>query len=119
MAVTEAPAMVAPAGRRRQSAEYWRGQVEAWRGSGLSQSEYCRRGGVHWYGFRYWKSKVDFERAGEQGTERKLVAVRVPLPGGSGGGQIRIQVAGRYVVEVAAGFDGSSLRAVIELLERR
>jgi hypothetical protein len=119
VADTEAPAMVGPAGRRRQSEEYWRGQVEAWRVSGLTQSEYCRRGGVHWYGFRYWKSKVDLERAGESGAGTKLVAVKVPLLGGSGGGQIRIQVAGRYVVEVSPGFDGSSLRAVIELLERR
>jgi hypothetical protein len=119
MAETESPVMVATAGRRRQSPEYWRGQVEAWRASGLSQSEYCRRGGVHWYGFRYWKSKTDFERAGEAGGGTKLVEVKVPVRQPAGGGPVRIQVAGRYLLEVSPGFDGSTLRSVIELLERR
>ncbi len=119
MAEAEVQGMVEPAGRRRQSEQYWRGQVEAWRGSGLTQSEYCRRGGVHWYGFRYWKSKVDFELCGGPAAGGKLVAVKVRAEGRAASGEIRIRVAGRYVVEVSAGFDGSLLGQVMDLLERR
>jgi hypothetical protein len=74
---------------------------------------------VHWYGFRYWKTKMDFERAGEAGGGTKLVAVKVPVGQAAGGAPIRIQVAGRYLIEVSPGFDSSTLRSVIELLERR
>jgi hypothetical protein len=119
MAEVQAPAMVTgPGGRRRQSEEYWRGQVEAWRGTGLTQSEYCRRGGVNWYGFRYWKAKVDCELAGVEGAESKFVAVKAPKVRASGG-EIRIEVGGRYVVEVTAGFDRGAVEEVLALLERR
>jgi hypothetical protein len=118
MAETQAVGLLtAPAGRRRWGEQYWREQVEAWRSSGLSQSEYCRRGGVHWYGFRYWKAKIDFER--NAGTESsKLVALNPPKVA-SRGGEVRIRVGAHYVVEVSAGFDGETFGQVIELLERR
>jgi hypothetical protein len=119
MAEVQAPGMVTgPSGRRAHGEQYWREQVEAWRVSGLTQSEYCRRGGVNWYGFRYWKGKVDFEVGSPTPKETKLVAVKVPRAGG-GRGEIRIRVGGRYVVEVAEGFEGSTLRQVLDLLERR
>ena len=110
--------LTVPAGRGRQSEQYWRGQVEAWRASGLKQNEFCRRGQVSWHGFRYWKVKLDAEGEGGVAEGAKLVAIRVPR-GGVGGGEIRIRVGGRYVVEVSPGFDGGMLRQVLELLERR
>lgn len=118
MADTQAPGIVmGPGGRRRWGEQYWREQVEAWRSSGLSQSEYCRRGGVNWYGFRYWKAKVDFERKGGTGSP-KLVPLSQPTIVGRSG-EVRIRVGAHYVVEVSAGFDGETLGQVIELLERR
>jgi hypothetical protein len=107
----------APARRGRQTEQYWRSQVKAWRASGLKQNEFCRRGEVSWYGFRYWKVKLDAEEGGVA-KGGKLVAIRVASVD-SGGGEIRIRVGGRYIVEVPPGFDGSTLREVIELLERR
>ena len=53
MAEAQAPGMVmSPAGRGRWSEQYWREQVETWRTSELTQTEFCRRGGLSWYGFR-------------------------------------------------------------------
>ena len=110
----EGPAMVAPAGRRRHDEQYWRSQVEAWRSSGLTQSEYCRRGGVHWYGFRYWKSKLDLEAAGEpRAAGANLVAVKVPARVGSDAAEIGIRVGGGHLIEVRPGFDTETLRRVL------
>jgi hypothetical protein len=116
----DAPSMAAPGGRRRHSEQYWRSQVEAWRSSGLTQSEYCRRGAVHWYGFRYWKSKLDVEAARElRGDETKLVAVKVASAGGCGGAEVRIRLNGGRLVEVSPGFDIETLRRVVAVLEGR
>jgi hypothetical protein len=93
--------------------------VAAWRSTGLTQSEYCRREGVNWYGFRYWKAKTDAEMGLGAGGG-KLVRVRGPAPSEvTGGVGIRVRVGGKYVVEVEAGFEPAVLREVIELLERR
>ncbi len=40
--------------RKRQGVDYWRGQVEAWRQSGLSQIAYCARHDVNIKSFRHW-----------------------------------------------------------------
>jgi hypothetical protein len=116
----DAPAMVAPTGRRQHDEQYWRSQVEAWRSSGLTQSEYCRRGGVHWYGFRYWKSKLDAEAAGEpEDAGRILVAVKVPARAGSDAAEIRIRVGGGPLIEVRPRFDIETLRKVLAVLGGR
>lgn len=116
----DAPAMVAPTGRRQHDEQYWRSQVEAWRSSGLTQSEYCRRGGVHWYGFRYWKSKLDAEVAGQpEGAGTNLVAVKLPGRAGSDAAEIRIRVGGGYLIEVRPGFDIETLRKVLAVLGGR
>lgn len=77
--------------------------------------------GVHWYGFRYWKNKLDLEAAGGvRSGETKLVAVKVSTArAGCGGAEIRIRVGGGRLVEVSRGFDTETLRRVLSVLEGR
>lgn len=46
------------AARRRAREEGWRKHLRAWRGSGLSQTEYCRRHGVTAADFSWWKCEL-------------------------------------------------------------
>ena len=53
-------------------ARHWRGLVDAWETSGLSQAEFCRRRGVKAVTFGWWK--------------RRLKGARTPAETRGGGG---------------------------------
>ncbi len=72
-------------------AQYWQGQVEAWRVSGQSQLAYCKNNGLSYPRFGYWLRK--FRRQGATGTRRASgfvpivaasedVGLRMHLPSG-------------------------------------
>lgn len=37
---------------------YWQQQVEAWRGSGLSQNQFCKNHELSYHRFVYWRRKL-------------------------------------------------------------
>ena len=45
-------------------ATYWKGQTEAWKGSGLSQIKFCQANNLSFHRFVYWRRK--FEGGGRQ-----------------------------------------------------
>ena len=54
---------------------YWRGCIEDWRRSGLSQAEYCRREDISTSTFWYWKRRFLV-----QGVALEVSPVIVPVP---------------------------------------
>jgi len=52
--------------------EYWRGEVQQWQFSGLTQKEYCSREGLSLERFGTWKRRFDREGQDRAGS---LVAV--------------------------------------------
>ena len=69
-----------------EAASRWRGLMQAWRRSGYSQSEFCRRQGVPLSTFNYWKRRLERADtvAGMAATTSGFVPVRVldqPAPG--------------------------------------
>jgi hypothetical protein len=104
------------AAARRQGEAYWREQVTAWKGSGLSQLEFCREQGLSRFGFGKWK--VRLEGAGPRGGAR-LVRVGTARVGTAAPRGIRLTVSGRYALEIPEGFDGPTLGRVLEVLEGR
>ena len=105
------------AAKQRQGTErrqYWRSHVEQWRGSGLTQKEYCRTQGICLERFGYWKRRL--EREGQSGA---FVAVpsgvlsRALCPSHSA---LRLTVDERYRIEIPEGFCPSTLKTVLEVL---
>jgi hypothetical protein len=45
--------------RARQGEAYWREQIAAWKGSGLSQLEFCKDRGLSRFGFGKWKVRLE------------------------------------------------------------
>jgi hypothetical protein len=96
----------------------WPGLVAAWRGSGQSQTVFCRERGLSRYRFGQWKVKLE-------GRDRRGGARLVRLKGmkvgsaGAGGDRIRLCVGGRYAVELGCEFDAKTLRRLLEVLEGR
>ena len=37
---------------------YWKRQIESWQGSGMSQSNFCRKHNLKPYLFTYWKKRT-------------------------------------------------------------
>lgn len=44
--------------KRSEKAEYWRGQVEAWRDAGRSRADYCRQHGLRVRTFYRWERRM-------------------------------------------------------------
>lgn len=57
----------------------WRRHVEAWRGSGLSQADYCRQHGLNRKTFSLWtrRDQGDASRDRDRDTSPELIAVQV------------------------------------------
>jgi len=57
----------------------WQGLMQAWRRSGYSQSEFCRRQDVPLSTFNYWKRRLEHARAGatDAAATTGFVPVRV------------------------------------------
>ena len=43
--------------RSGEKTNLWSAHIEAWRQSGVSQAEYCRKNGINNHQFGYWKKK--------------------------------------------------------------
>jgi len=98
--------------------QYWQRQLTGWRMSGETQSDFCRDRGLSRHSFQYWKRKFDrLEGPADAAfVEIDYWATQQREAESSG---VRVRVCGRYEVEVAAGFDLSTLSRVIEVLESR
>ncbi|MCW8128357.1 IS66 family insertion sequence element accessory protein TnpA [Microbulbifer halophilus] len=52
--------------------DFWQQHIDAWKGSGLSQTAYCQRHDLKLSTFTYWRNKQNKGR-------RKLVPVSMPV----------------------------------------
>jgi len=85
---------------------YWAAHVRAWRASGLSQTEYCRREGLNRNLLSQWKGKLEGGRR-KRKPEVEFVEVQAPEPEpqaepafevaiGPGGITIRLNLSGAW-----------------------
>lgn len=120
---------VVPISLRRQALEdRWRGILDAASHSGLTQSEFCRRGGISLARYFWWKRKIA-PRDGMVQAKRARRSTPVFLPvrvvasdslacdRKSGDALEVILGRGRRVV-VHPGFDTETLQRLIEMLEQ-
>jgi hypothetical protein len=93
---------------RRRS---WEDHLEQWRGSGLSQAEYCRRHGLSIKTFGYHKRTMG---------KSALCLVEVPLAAAVcvAPKPLILVVGSRYTIQIEAGFDADTLGQLLEVLER-
>ena len=64
-------------------AEHWRHHIDAWKTSGLSQSEFCSANELSYHRFCYWQRK--FHRQEQQNANGGFVAVARQSEPASGG----------------------------------
>lgn len=81
--------------------EHWRGVVAEWRGSGKSQTAFCRERGIPVWKLRYWLRRL--ADGGGYAAAPAFAAVCAP---GSG---LRVALPGGLRLEVEPGFDEATL----------
>jgi hypothetical protein len=113
--------------RRQEREKLWRRHVGAWRGSGLSQAEYCRQQNLTPADLSWWKHEL-LRRDGQRGvaqaekgeTERpRFVPLQVTAERMLGGCELELRdgrrlrissgVDPRWVVELAAALEHNIL----------
>jgi len=102
----------------KRTREFWSRHVEAWRKSGLSQREYCRRHKLLKGTLGYWSSTLGREnRAGSDLVEvgRTVVEAKPTAPSRP----IEVVVEGRYLIRLWPGTDRDHLHEVLSVLEAR
>ena len=98
---------------------YWSDHVEAWRESGLSQTEYSRREGISIKSLGYWKRR--FERESSVETLSPTI-VSVPMPPSPESQvpprPIILHTHGGARLEVGGDFHPEVLEKILRVLER-
>jgi len=94
--------------------DYWRGMISKWECSGCAtQAAFCRQSGISIKSFSRWR-KV-FAREQSQPPSRfgfATLQVKASKPAGSG---IRIVLPHDTHIDIAPGFDETTLRRVLNL----
>ena len=109
--------------RRRVSSPgklvYWRDQMDAWLGSGLSLAEYSRRAGISDRALGYWKRR--FEREQQFDNAAPLI-VAVPIQAVAESATkyrpIIIHASQGFRLEIEGDFHPSVLEKIIRTLSR-
>lgn len=108
-----------------QRTAYWRGVIDDWSRSGLSQAEYCRRHRLAAVTFSWWKGRLSREAGGA--TSRREVQAG-SLAAGAGFVELRwpdalaragyeVALSNGRVVRVPEGFDAGTLTRLIAAVE--
>lgn len=84
----------------RRGAEFWRGQLEAWHRSDLTQRDYCARHGLSEKSFYRWRGK---EKAVVAAGQSSLTLVPVSVSKTATGDIVRLHSPGGWRIELPAG----------------
>jgi len=112
-------------GRDRQREAQWRRIIRQHSDSGLTVSEFCRKGKLPESAFYFWRRELQRRQAEPQRptdfpAAPAFVAVRVEDPNTSSiGGRIEIELPGGRRVHVVAPVDRQTLADVLAVLEGR
>lgn len=85
---------------KREAAEFWKGHLDGWRHSGLTQVAYCASFGLSIKSFARWLRK---ERGAAQMAVLPLTLVPVSLGVPAACGVVRLHSPGGWEVELPAG----------------
>jgi transposase len=97
---------------QEEKQHFWQDHIQAWRKSGISQSEYCRREGLNKDAYFYWKRKLSQDSSPISlvplPVKVKLQPTRKPLV---------VVVGNRFRIEVSEDFKSATLGKLVRTLE--
>ena len=106
--------------RAEQLAEkrrFWEQQIQQWKDSGLSQTEFCRLHDLKAHQFTYWKKRFDRTQAPVSLVELQWGSTlqSPPCPSGS---PLRLILNEQYRIDINRGFDPLTLQQLVLALRQ-
>jgi transposase len=98
-----------------EALQFWKGHIEAWQASGITQSQYCRQEALSLKTFTYRKRTLSLP---SPGTVFHSLRIRPEEDYESSTPSLRLLIGPRYRIEVGDGFNPATLHKLIETLER-
>ncbi len=98
--------------------DLWSAHVEAWRQSGVSQAEYCRKNGLSHHQFGYWKKKFTDKEKSAQCSAFVAIPIQhrtAPASDQSDSG-LTIKVSG-ITIRLATRFSAVAFRRAMTVLQ--
>lgn len=99
--------------------QFYQKHLTNWKGSGLSQAEYCRRNGLVRHRFGYWKKKLFKEEGQIKFAEFpvSLSGQSVPFTQDNVFSSLRLMVDSRFSLEIPDQFSQDTLTKVLQVLK--
>lgn len=99
----------------------WQAEVEAWRASGRTLTEWARRRGLSRDALEYWKRCIPAGRSGQGRAPLTLIPVRPQRPAAVDAAPIELIDERRPALRIrlAAGFDAAALLRLFDVLQSR
>jgi hypothetical protein len=102
--------------RDERKERQWRRRIDQWRVSGLSVRAFCAQNGLAQASFYAWRRVLE-RRAAEQPAFVPVQVVPVATP--THASALELVLADGRTVRVASGFNATTLRQLLAVLERR
>lgn len=106
--------------RAEQLAEkrrFWEQQIQQWKDSGLSQTEFCRLHNLKAHQLTYWKKRFDRTQAPVSLIELQLHST-LQSPPCTNGSALRLILNEQYRIDIDRGFDPLTLQRLVLVLRQ-
>ena len=100
--------------KREINRQRWRERVQAWKQSGLSQKVFCEQHHLGLSTFQRWRRKFMAQEKPKGSSAVSFLPIGVVGPSDSG---LTVLVNDQLRIEVSTGFDASTLKQVIGVLQ--
>jgi hypothetical protein len=104
--------------RVRAAREYWGREVQQWRGSGLTQKEYCNKKGISVERFGAWKRRLEREAQSRRGGIVAIPSGIVSSALLTKRSTLGLVVKENYRIEIPDSFSPETLEAILQVLSR-
>lgn len=96
-----------------ERAEHWRGLLQRWRESGLSQAEFCRRGRIPPWKLAWWKKRLSAEGVVAAGSTFVPVQMVATAPAE----ELELTLRDGRVLRFGCNVEAAKLAAIVAALE--
>lgn len=103
--------------KNREKKKYWRSHIGAWKKSGLSQIDYCKRNNLSRHRFTYWKNR-DNKKPTPMTFIPVLSKASPPSFLSNNIAPLKILIGDQYRIEIGDGFSPDTLTRLMDTLER-
>ena len=97
--------------RSDENVKYWYSHLEAYRESGLSQREYCRRNKISYWSFNSWKRRLESNNKNLQEVPSNVVQSLSSV-----NNKIEIILGDRIKITIPPGFSEETLRDILHII---